>query len=248
MYSNGYSKTGRYLFSTITNGITRLQAKFKSLLAARLVKLTLNTDSSRLNVIASLSPEGQNNQLIAEVFPIRGITEDEQKNRPIPNLTDSRHLPVGTPIQFQLTNNESSDLHVNILFIDQNGEITAIFPNNWAQSAAFVQVKAGRTIQIPQLDDPFQIVLQEPKGVVEVLIIASRDPLTKSLKTLQQIASRNGVERGTITISEPLEVINDLLEDFDAGSRDAYKGSVALRPRQVDTTKLAAMSMSFEIV
>lgn len=57
----------------MTDAVLRLQAKFKSLLAARIVKMMLNTDSSRLKVTASLMRVDQGNQAIAQVFPTRAL-------------------------------------------------------------------------------------------------------------------------------------------------------------------------------
>ncbi|MGH2413777.1 MAG: caspase family protein, partial [Microcystaceae cyanobacterium] len=58
---------------TVTDAIARLRPKLKSLLAARLVKLTLNGTSSRLNVAAAMETV-EGSQLIAESFTVRGAT------------------------------------------------------------------------------------------------------------------------------------------------------------------------------
>lgn len=56
---------------TIDAAVNRLHTKFRLLLAARLVKLTLNTNSSRLNVVASLNVADRK-ALLAQSFTVRG--------------------------------------------------------------------------------------------------------------------------------------------------------------------------------
>ncbi len=237
----------------IASAITRLQPKLKSLLAAQMVKLTLNTDSSRLNVVVSLRPEGQNAQLVAQVFPTRGINKASgQPTKSSAPLTDASRLPLGTPVQFQVANQETSDLFVSLLVIDPTGEITVVFPNNWTASEAATRVAAGQTLSIPDSSqDSFQLIAQEPKGTVEVLCIASRVPLRQAMKQLQAIASRDGQSRGPVALTDPVEVMEGLLSDLDEGSRSRGSGSRgigAIARATVDTSQLATMSITFEVI
>src|SRR3712207_7053355 len=51
-------------------------------------------------------------------------------------------LPLNTPVQLQIVNNEPRALYVSVLVIDPTGEITIIFPNQW--TAAFEDRKSTR--------------------------------------------------------------------------------------------------------
>jgi hypothetical protein len=237
---------------SVTAAVTRLQAKLKSLLAAHIVKLILNPDSSRLNVTASMSREDQKN-VVAEVFTVRGSigqgTPSPRPTRPLP--ADASKLPIGTRVQFEIKNNEPRDLYISILVIDPTGEISVIFPNQWTETDDVMQVRAGQTEQIPNpTRDTFTLVAQEPKGVAEVLIIASATPMSKALQALQKIAMREGTDRGPVTPSEPTTVISSMLDDLNEGtrgSRDSSAGS-SQDVQRFDTRQMAAMSITFEVI
>lgn len=239
---------------TVTEAITRLRPKLQSLLAARIVKTTLNTNSSRLNIVASMRPEGTE-EVIASAFTIRGLGKNTTPNAATPAMPlSSQKLPLGTPVQIQIVNNEVNPLYLSVLVIDPTGEISVIFPNQWAAAAAVTLVAAGQALLIPDPNkDRFRLVTQEPKGVAEVLILASRSPLRKALQTIRTIAAaRDDNRSGPVTLeasleqNQPTEVIDNLLEDLNTGTRSAP--AISTKVQNLDTTQLAALSISFEVI
>jgi hypothetical protein len=234
---------------TAASAVTRLQAKLKSLLAARMARSILNTDSSRLNLEVAMNPEGSDRQLIARVFPTRGIGQGAGQTPAAP--VDPRRLPIGTPVQFQISNRETSDLYISLLVIDPAGEMSIVFPNNWTASEESTRIAAGKTIRVPEAGvDTFQLVVQEPKGTVEVLILASRAPLRQGLKALQGIARSEGQARGPVSLTDPASVIGDLLDDVAPRSRgsEGRTRGIGVQARLVDTSQFAAMSLTFEVI
>ncbi len=223
--------------------IQRLQAKLRSLLAARIVRTTLNTSTSRLQVSVSLSPEGSDSQLLAEVFPTRSAP----RRRSASPSTGLPRLAVGTPVQFRIENRESRDLYFSVLVIDPTGDMAVIFPNQWTASDEVMQVKAGQSILIPDAGrDSFQLITQEPKGVSEALIIASSSPLRQALSALRDVATRSGQSRGPVAPEDPATVMGSLLADLGGGTRSS--GGPRSPGGQLDTTQLAAMAIAFEVV
>ncbi|MGB3236904.1 MAG: caspase family protein [Geitlerinemataceae cyanobacterium] len=229
---------------TATDGIVRLSAKFRALLAAYLVKLTLNTHSSKLNVSVSMTPEGQQEQVLAESFTVRGVGSVEGSNpTTAPPVEDARRLPVGTSIQFRLQNGEDRSIYVSLLVIDPTVEISIIFPNQWTAAEDVTEVAAGETLQVPNPGiDPFTLVTQEPKGVTEVLVLASTNPLRQALQALRRLAQQ---DRGPVALSEPTAVVADLLSDL-GGERGVSGMGAAVSG--IDTTQLAALSIAFEVI
>ncbi|MEI2579844.1 caspase family protein [Scytonema sp. PRP1] len=247
---------------TVSEAVKRLQPKLKSLLAARIVKQMLgNTNTSRIAVTASMTLADKNT-ILGETFPIRGVNKVSggTTNKPAPAVTvnpfDSNvpKIPLGTQIAFQIQNNESRPLYVSILVIDAQGEMTVIFPNDWSASKDAALVEAGQKQLIPQSGDAFKLTIGDPLGVSEALIIASTTPLRTSLKALKEIAKARGLENRSAPIAVPdevLDVTNSLLDDLDAGTRSAINVEGVQLPagvRGVDTTKLAAMAITFEVV
>ncbi len=246
---------------TVPEAITRLKPKLKSLLAARIIKQVLgNTNSSRLNITASMNI-ANSQKIIAETFAIRGVKPGFVDSNPTPvspvkfSELGIPQLTVGTQIDFQIENNESSDLYVSILVIDAAGEMTVIFPNDWSASETAALIKPKQKLVIPQAGrDSFKLTIDEPVGISEALIIASTTPLRTSLKVLQTIAKRSGLEnrRSPISVNDDLlEMTDNLLNDLDKGTRSGTDGVTTELPdnvRGIDTKKLAAMAIAFQVL
>ncbi len=142
--------------------------------------------------------------------------------------------------------------------IDPTGEISVIFPNQWAAAEEVTLVAAGQTVKIPDPSkDRFRLVTQEPKGVAEVLILASRSPLRKALQALRAVAASRGSDRsGPVTLeasaqqNQPAEVINNLLDDVTTGTRGSGNNTTRGNPtvRNIDTSQFAALSITFEVI
>ncbi len=242
---------------TVTAAIKRLTPKFKSLLAARVVKQMLgNTNTSKIKVTASMNIAGSQ-KVIGETFPVRGFQKPGASQTPVkkPVITENGipKLPIGTQVAFELENLESQPLYISLLVIDAAGEMAVIFPNNWGASDGAALLPAGEKRTIPSQDDTFKLTVGEPFGTTEALIIASTNPLRNSLKALKGIAERGGTKRGPIAPSEDefLDVTDKLLDDLDTATRGGINVEGVELPagvRGVDTNKLAAMAIAFDVV
>lgn len=77
-------------------------------------------------------------------------------------------------------------------------------------------------------------------------------PLRISLRVLQKIAKRSGLNKGRMNVNDdPLEVTDNLLNDLDAGTRNGADRATTELPdnvRGIDTRKLAAMAIAFEVL
>ncbi|HEY9670329.1 MAG TPA: caspase family protein [Waterburya sp.] len=236
---------------TLTAAVSRLQPKFKSLLATRLVKLALNPNSSRLNLKAWMTPEENPQGVLAEAFSVRGSSQpsvpEHSLNSRVGTSGTAPVLPIRTHVQLHIVNNEPRTLYCSILVLDANREISVIFPNQWAAAEDVTQLEAGQTLLVPNPSkDAFILVTEEPKGVAEVLIIASSKPLQKTLLSLRAIAQRGGQRGGPLALSVPEDstvVVTNLLDDLDRGVSTTNQEIYSL-----DTTQLAVMSIPFEVV
>jgi hypothetical protein len=249
---------------TVRDAVTRLKAKLKSLLAVRLLKLALNTNSSRLNVAAGMILDNKQQSVIGKVVSVRGASKQLRLNRGIEQQNSLSPRPVatpvataqrsvtpltpGTPVRFYFTNDEPRELYCCIVVISSTGEIAVLFPNQWTVAEDVVRVGAGQTLQVPDLGkDDFSFVAQGPHGVLEVLIIASSKPLRNGLKALRVIASSRGHRHGPIafdTPDDPMDVIASLLDDLDMSAARNTEPSI----HRLDVTQLAVMSISAEVI
>ncbi|MBD2203704.1 caspase family protein [Calothrix sp. FACHB-1219] len=239
---------------TIPAAVERLNSKLKSLLAARIVKtMVRNTNTSRLKVNASMII-ANSQTIVSESFTVRG-RENAQKPANSAKIKDGEiaRLPINTQIAFQVENQEKIPLYLSILVIDAEGEMAVIFPDNqMAYQEDAVLIEPGEKRVIPENDEMI-LNISEPSGITEALIIASTSPLKESLKALEKIAKRgDNTTRSPVPASDEfLDITDKLLEDLDTATRRGTNGESQQLPagvRGVDTTKLAAMSITLEVV
>jgi hypothetical protein len=244
---------------TVTDAVKRLQPKFKSLLATRIVtQMVGNNSTSLLKVTASIDIAGSQ-KIISKALPTRGISKQQDGSVTKPNkaiIQDGQipKLAVGTQIVFNVENQELVPIYISILVIDAAGEMAIIFPNNWTDSEDTALLPAKEKRIIPGNDDGFKLTIGKPLGITEALIISSTFPLINSLKALKEIATRGQISRRPITPNndEFLDIIDKLLTDLDAGTRGGINVEgiqlAATGVRGVDAKKLAAMAIVFEVV
>jgi len=238
---------------TVAEAIDRLSSRFKMLLAGRILKYVLNTDTSdvRLEVkVEAVSGRGGSGQ-----FGSRGITEAGLTTQAL--SVNTQRLNAGTEIQVVLKNNEARALYMAVLVVDSEGNLVILHPLTGDAAEADALVPSGETLIVPPPNpnpspDDFRFTVRGPAGFFELLAIASTEPLRDALKALEQVANtRGGGDSSPYVLDgdEAVDVIGALLGDFDRSSRtgievSSYRGV----QRGVDTTKLAAISAIFEVV
>jgi hypothetical protein len=242
---------------TVPQAIARLKSKLKSLLAARIVKMTLNADSSRLNIEVKMNYllPGQSGKMVGQAFTPRGC-EEPTKCPPLGGRGRrsgevlTQQLPLGSSIQFEVTNAEKIPLYLGILLVDPSEGIAVLFPNDYQQRPdkdrdLSSQIEAGATRFLPDPAKKEFIITPESTGVGEMLFIASEKPLTNSLLRLASLAKERGNKGGPMDVrgDEAVAVIDDLVIDL-SGER---KGPL-VRVRPVSVSQMATLSISFEVV
>lgn len=232
----------------VADAIKRLQAKLKSLVAARLVKLTLNTNSSRLSVAAAMQ-RLDGSLVVAESFTVRGakIETVSRTRGGTPATSNAEKMKPGTLVQFLVKNNQPQDLYITVLLISTNGELSVLSP--LADNA--VKVRAGQEIQIPDRNrgERYKFRIGKTPGIAEVLVIASTTPLTRATQLLRTLAAETPERRGLPVDlkKEPGEAIASLLDDLDEGTRGRGRNAIS-GVRQIDTREMAALSITFEVI
>ncbi len=233
---------------SIISAVERLQNKLQSLLAIKLIRLTLNPHSSYLKVTATLSNPYNPQRLLGEAVTTRSNPDYTPKYRSA-SSSGIEQILLGTTLQFAIANQEERPIYINILAIDAERTITVIFPNQWTGLAQQISIPPRTTLKIPDYyTSGFELQSTEPLGMTEVLIVSSTNPLKRSLLKLEQLAGQNQISRGAMTLSHPWEVIEDLITDLDSNSRNTEVTSQKKNNYFIDTTQLAILSISFEVV
>ncbi|MFK8186207.1 MAG: caspase family protein [Phormidesmis sp.] len=238
---------------TVEAAINRLSSRFKMLLAGRILKYVLNTDTSDIKLeakVETISGRGGRGQ-----FGSRGGAEAGLATQTL--SVNAQQLNAGTEIQLLLKNNEARALYVAVLVVDSEGNLVILHPLTGDAAEADALVPSGETLIVPPPNpnpapDDFRFTVRGPAGFFELLAIASTEPLRDALKALEQVANTRGGGGNSpyaLEGDEAVNVIGALLGDFDRSSRagietSSYQGT----QRGVDTTKLAAISAIFEVV
>lgn len=229
---------------SIADAISRLKPKLISFLAMHLLKQTLNVNSSKLDVEASISLLEQPNTIIAKA---QTQTSRAKGNQTQINETYSRVLPLNKLFQIEIKNNTDENLYVIVILIDVTGKPYLVYPYQNTIKSKTLQIKPNEPPLI--VGNPGQIELKAvEKGSAEALIVTSRSELKNAAKMLQQLVRETrgggrGEANNPIDISrgEPVAVIDDLLDDL-SGSRGGSN-----QPREVKAENIATLSMSFEV-
>lgn len=225
---------------SITDAVCRLELKLKSFLASRLVQMTLNANSSQLDVEVSMNLIEQPNQTFAKVSTLKA--SNSRNSKPI---YPDKKLPLNKLFQFKVKNNSSYNIYVAILAIDSAGGLEVILPYQENDLNENMFVASNDTLIVG--DSKVVKLKAEDTGSAEVLIIASRSPLDKAVKGLQRLAEElkrqeESQEKCLADRSQSFEVIGDLINDF-TGERS---GSIT-RTREVETSDIATLSFSFQV-
>lgn len=237
---------------TVADAVRRLQPKLTAFAVARMLKLILNADSSRLNVEAILKPAEPTPDLqgiLSQSFPVRGRGNPGQptRGRETPQMPE---LKVGTPIQFEVKNDEAEALYFSVLLIGADGEVALIFPVDWIVPEEAALVMAGQSRNIPEAGDGYSLKIGSTLGVSEALILASRKPLRDFLKIMQDFAAVTGTSRGPVApdVAALSDAVQKLFGDLRGHTRSAIEIDIDPNYNASDTTQIAAMSIPFRVI
>lgn len=162
---------------TVTAAVSRLEPKLKSLLAARIIKKTVNANSSELDVEVSMNLVEQPNQTLAKTATVRSRNNRQESASTYPNK-----LPLNKLFQLRVTNHESSNLYLTTLLIDSSGGLVVVFPYQWPATNEMMRLGPNQTVLI---GEPQQLQLKAiEKGTGEALVIVSRSPLKNAVSKI----------------------------------------------------------------
>lgn len=245
--------------------VNRLVPKLKTLLAAKLWRLTVNEGSSRLGVRATLemvSPQEQ-------VLVLRETLRSPLVGASVPNQNMGTSqagiptLPVGSRIQYRIENEGKEPLYLMILGLDSSGSAIAFYPMQSQEVSATGETKTTfqeprvepkTSLILPQPSTSFSWVISGPAGLAEMQLICSKAPFTQ---TMAALASSNAKRERVAELNNSLDVARALLQDLHDASANAIRerGAIASEatPTSSDTYSLdvatwATLSFIYQVV
>jgi len=205
---------------SVETAIHRLQPQLESLLAAKLIHLTSNQNSSLLNLkvtLEAVSPSPNRLKMIA-TQATNPQNEDQQESSLF-----NKYLTVGDRLSCKLENLTDDLLYVIIFSFDFRGKvmIPSFVTSPYANDTT---IPPRATMIMPQPIAPFEWTVSAPQGLVDVQVIASRSPLTQTLSLLDKFSRSS--PPGLINVSAPLEVAKAILSDLHSQNSPSGDGYV----------------------
>jgi hypothetical protein len=213
----------------VKTAVNRLMPQLQMLLAAKLLRLTENSGSSRLGVRATLETVAPQHRIV--------VTQQETVRAPwmpLPQRKISESvesaaiatLPLGSQVQYRLENYSDRPVYFVVIGFDGNGNAIAFYPNPQVPTdqnqASFDQgdhlISPGKTLTLPQSDSPnSEWVLRGAAGLAETHLIFSRAPLTQTFAALTEMGHLDN-RYPVKTLSRPLEVAQAVMQDLHQAS------------------------------
>jgi hypothetical protein len=200
--------------------IRRLQEHLEGLLAIKLMRMTANQGSSSLGLKMTMQATmGQDTKPTTLVSQTPGRCQNSNASS-IDSI--NKPLAVGDRLACHLENLTDETLYVRIFCFDPRAKVlTHSFVSSPYASDSVLP--PGTTLVIPQPQAPFNWLVSAPKGLMDVMIVASRSPLTETTELLEKSLRQATSPTGMLAIPKPLQVVKALLRDLQVASLPALK-------------------------
>jgi hypothetical protein len=235
--SYGLFSLSRVLISTtvgepgeaVKTAVHRLTPQLRTLLAAKLLRLTANEGSSRLGVRVTLERIAPQEQVLMQRETVRapGSVASTSPSAQLVGKDAVLTLPIGSRIRYRLHNYSDRPIYFIVLGLDSSSSAIALYAKTSLQDPNGTQTKPmlqnerlapGETISVPQTSGSSEWIIQGPDGLAEIQLICSSAPFTKTLASLEGAVRPTGNSQQIGVLSNPLEVSRAVLEDLHQAS------------------------------
>jgi hypothetical protein len=241
----------------VKTAVNRITPQLHTLLAAKLLRLTSNAESSRLGVRATLEMTAPQERIVMQQETPRAPWTAPASRLAGLFVGDGKlpTLPINSRLQYRLCNYSDRPVYFILLGLDSSGNAIALFPTPAPESNSLEfqatpsdsLLSPGEILLIPQ-STPSDWTLQGPPGVVENYVIFSRAPLTHTYSALEISMRSKGDARRVSTLANPLEVAQAVLQDLNQAS--LITNSKAEAPTDtyaLDLTTWATLSFVYQV-
>ena len=232
--------------------VQRLTPPLKALLAAKLLRLTINEGSSLLKVRAVLATLAPQARAVAQREPVRAdrtyrlepLSAETEKSANIDLLS----LKNGSRIQYRLYNESDRPVYAAVFAIDSAGRLLAVnFDGINANGGMSRAIDPGENLSVPAAG-AVGLAVSGALGLTETLIIVSVAPFDR---TLAAIAAEMQPTRDTlpVVLLNPLTVARAVLEDLHAASiPGVQKVGISTDDLALDVNVWASLSFVYRVI
>jgi len=241
--------------------VQRLTPHLKTLLAAKLLRLTAKVGSSRLKVravLATLDPQSRvvqerSSVRAAEAEPLEPLSGEIEQSAGFELLSKrvSKRLSLtqGCRIQYRLYNESDRPVYFVVFSLDSAGRLLVLNPdakNTVGETPGAIE--PGGNLSVPG-DRPYGSTVSGPIGLVETQIIFSEAPFDRTLAALeggmQQVRDAQPIR----VLLNPLQVARAVLEDLHAASMTgAMNAGISTDDFALDVNIWATLSFVYRVI
>jgi Caspase domain len=200
--------------------VQRLTAKLQTLLAAKLWRITSNEASSQLAVKVTLETINTTPQSVIQ-----------SQTHPYKFSNTLTTISTGSRIQLRVENKSSQILYLVIFGLDNSKNAFALFP--WQKSLSKTSeitnpenqpslqnmiIEPGASINIPENNPGFEWIVEGLSNLCETQIILSTAPFSQTIAALTTTKITPVEQPRIMTLSNPWEVTQALLQDLHNAS------------------------------
>ncbi len=231
--------------------VQRLSPQLQHLLAAKLLRFTLNAGVTDLPVRATLyrsepdqfQPRLPLLQIQSAVVSVPTATLEREQNGLV-------KLPAGEYVNLTLENQGTETVSAYVILQDGMGQLNVITPLSSGSSLGALQLSPGSRLEIPStVGSNAQAYLYpdlltcSPRGLTELLIVTSMTPFKQSLEQLHaRKDSDHGNHRDLLYLERPLEWIQALLTELTQPSSDMSD------LRYLQHQRVATLSLAYAVI
>ena len=237
--------TAGVAFEAVKSAIGRLRSKLETLLAAKLLRLTVNEGSSRLSVSVTLESIGQGDiqtvmQRATDSAWVRSQSSSVGEDpNPVPSIR------IGSKIQYRLSRCGDGPIYVMVIGLSTGGNRIVLYLPEVNNSDLWT----GETFIFPEPDASGSWVVTGPVGVAELQIICSTSPFNNTFEALKSQGYFFGERKAAVTLSNPLPIAHALLQDLhDASQVSATITGSSFDVYALDVNAWATFSLIYQVV
>lgn len=204
----------------VSSAVKRFIPQLKTLLAAKILHLTLNQGSSLLPINASLQITTSQVKTLINTNTFGNKKKSLFGNKKNLNLDKNlcqksliTNIPIGSEIDLTINNNSDQEIYIILLGRNSSGNAIAYFsPENNV-------IMPHESISLPQKSNSLKWIVNGAKGLGELVLVASYFPFNETLmKMFNSITIKPDSEQ-IISLDNPVEICQALLQDLHTGSQ-----------------------------
>lgn len=241
----------------VKTAVNRLTPHLHTLLAFKLLRLTLNQGSSELGIKATLETVAPQERILTQQETVRSSATPPSGK--LAALFGDDHLPsvaIGSHIRYRLENYSDRPLYFMVLSLQSDGNAVALYPpNSSAGNATSGQsgsstnfVQPGETLILPQPNASPSWVVSDPLGLVETYLVFSRAPLKFAYAALESMNQSSASAYNLNLLANPLEVAHAILKDLHQASIGRLgKSEIPADSFGLDVSAWATLSFLYQV-